>query len=574
MLKQIQSPNAEDLAKALKNPHTDIVYQKTKNNPLKELEEALGKSKEEFYTDLNLEKSEWTKKLKNNDITLSDIITLSRIYGYAVKLGRATDSAMFVMFETESAKLDDIFLSSVKEYKKKINQMATKNGSKNLVANRCGSGVMKDISDDTLIKEAFSMNSNIQRLNDNLYGMSISFSYTPVESERISPNSPKSRLKPYQKQNWERIIAEDIERYLKSQKNAVDVFQIDQKKDAPPIEKQLSLKSYLQCAILAHGNTIGPEDGNPITVPVSARTPDELEKQCQKIAHEIIYTENKDLSFDTAEKELNVKPEELLLSENTGENLLKLLTVTGYKITFPDDAIKMTATLFAKESEIIDQLKEESITENAQTPETPASPAKEKSKTKSTSKKTSATKKNTHSGPIIKEENTDNPKEPQAPQKETAIDIMLREIKKQGELRQPKGFSDLLAPLVRLYYGLGIGKPFLYNGVGFKITETDGKESLVWLDEKIKASVAKEIDISNIILLLVSEPEKFSLPPFEPKDGDTYWTVDLATMIPIELVWGRSKLLDTVNKNYKIIFRSQKELERAGLEKICKSITG
>ena len=97
---------------------------------------------------------------------------------------------------------------------------------------------------------------------------------------------------------------------------------------------------------------------------------------------------------------------------------------------------------------------------------------------------------------------------------------------------------------------------------------------VLWIKKKIKASVAKEIDISNIILLLVSEPEKFSLPPFEPKDGDTYWTVDLATMIPIKLVWGRSKLLDTVNKNYKIIFRSQKELEKAGLEKICKSITG
>lgn len=564
--KTITSLTKTKFQQIFKNPSVDILYEKTRQDILSDLSYELRQPVEKLYKYLEIEEKEWQKKLSDRSlITTREIFNLANAASLTIEIGRPTNRCDFYEPLNDPNKFEELFTETIKNLLKKIDKESTEKNKKGLLTRCCGSSIMNSIKDDESIKRAYSLDSSFEALNQCLYAFSYCFEFTPQKQDKSLENKLTQeamaeqaietlKLIPYSETEKEKTIKETLKAFIQSEDPSILQLILNTKDKIK--EQKLEQITPEQLIFMMAINNINSTDNDEYSTLSGSEA---LESSYACIAEKINRIPSYENTTKILAQKLNV-PESYITSQpgqtpesNTAEYLLKMSYVTNTPLRFSAEYVKNTKLKYLEEKDTAYSIQEE---KNRKAP-LQQEPKKAKAE-KQIKEETSAVEAN--------DKNQKGEKMPVSNKSNELID----QIRSAAENEKP--LLPILLPLIRAYFDIDLNETFLINETAYKIKAKAGVEDL-YTDNNRKAEISKNIEA--VAELASGTLKSFRFAPFEPQNGDEYWTFNVPEeFVPVKRIWGQNPVADKISKMFNIIYKKEKEIRRIEPETIKKQILG
>lgn len=566
--KTITSLTKTKFQQIFKNPSVDILYEKTRQDILSDLSYELRQPIEKLYKYLEIEEKEWQKKLNDRSlITTREIFKLAGAAGLTIEIGRPTNRCDFYEPLNDPEKFEELFTETIKNLLKKIDKESTEKNKKGLLTRCCGSSIMNSIKDDESIKRTYSLDSSFEALNQCLYAFSYCFEFTPQKQDKSMDDKLTQeamaeqaietlKLVPYSETEKEKTIKETLKAFIKSEDPSILQLILNTKDKIK--EQKLEQITPEQLIFMMAINNINSTDNDEYS---TLSGPETLKSSYTRIAEKINRVPNYEDTTKILAKKLNI-PECYITSQpgqipecNTAEYLLKMSYVTNTPLRFSADYVKETKLKYLEEKDTAYSIQEE---KNKKAP-LQQEPKKAKTVKQIQEEETSAV-----------EEDDKNQKEGEKMPISYKSTELIEQIRSAAENERP--LLPILLPLIRAYFDIDLNETFLINETAYKIKAKAGIEDL-YTDNNRKAEISKHIEA--VAELASGTLKSFRFAPFEPQNGDEYWTFNVPEeFVPVKRIWGSNPVADKISKMFNIIYKKEKEIRRIEPETVKKQILG
>ena len=147
----------------------------------------------------------------------------------------------------------------------------------------------------------------------------------------------------------------------------------------------------------------------------------------------------------------------------------------------------------------------------------------------------------------------------------------VAENKKEEPDKESSDLISKLIPLIRKHYDIEIEESFKFKGKSLKISKENDTEKIVD-DTGLEFDFEKNKDIFYAIFS--GDEKSFERGEFIPKEGQEYWTFNIPENLNIiKRIYGQNQIADLISTKFKIVYKSQKEIQRIDTDEIIKKMT-